>query len=136
MKNGALALAGHKRGQKDSTATPTWLYKELDDEFHFDCDPCPLNATPLFDGLSIEWGRCNYVNPPYSNKTPWIRKALIEMSKGKTSVMLLPVDTSTNWFHNLIKPNAKEIRFLRKRLVFPPNTTHAAYASMIVIFKP
>ncbi len=34
--------------------TPDALYKELDDEFHFDFDPCPHN--PTFDGLSIEWG--------------------------------------------------------------------------------
>ena len=35
-------------------ATPPELYNKLNDEFNFDFDPCPLNAT--FDGLSIEWG--------------------------------------------------------------------------------
>ena len=34
--------------------TPDDVYKKLDDEFHFDFDPCPPN--PTFDGLSIEWG--------------------------------------------------------------------------------
>lgn len=32
--------------------TPDYLYKELNDEFNFDFDPCPLNAD--FDGLSVE----------------------------------------------------------------------------------
>jgi len=25
-------------------ATPKWLYDELDKEFHFDFDPCPLGG--------------------------------------------------------------------------------------------
>jgi hypothetical protein len=134
-RKGALAFAGYKKGEKDSTATPSWLYKLLDDEFHFDFDPCPLN--PTFDGLSIEWGKVNYVNPPYSNKLPWILKALHEYCKGKTIVMLLPVDTSTDWFHEWINPYKSEpIRFLRHRLTYPPNNTPAAYPSMIVVFRP
>jgi len=36
---GALALAGYWNGAKDSTATPEWLYNQLDSEFHFDFDP-------------------------------------------------------------------------------------------------
>jgi len=43
--------------------TPKDLYDKLDAEFNFDCDPCPVN--PTFDGLNIEWGKCNFVNPPY-----------------------------------------------------------------------
>ena len=130
----ALALAGYFKGLKDSTTTPKWFYDELNSEFHFDFDPCPVN--PYFDGLTIEWGKCNYVNPPYSDKVPWITKAIQECIKGKTVVMLLPVDTSTDWFHDLVKPFAKEIRFLRRRLTFPPNKTPAAYPSMIVVFRP
>lgn len=41
--------------------TPKAFYAELDKEFHFDFDPCPVG--PTFDGLSIEWGKVNYVNP-------------------------------------------------------------------------
>ena len=32
--------------------TPTDLYEQLDQEFHFDFDPCPPN--PDFNGLEIE----------------------------------------------------------------------------------
>lgn len=39
---------------KDDWATPSELYNQLDKEFNFDFDPCPIN--PTFDGLSIEWG--------------------------------------------------------------------------------
>jgi len=38
----------------DDWATPKKLYDELNNEFNFDFDPCPLNAK--FDGLACEWG--------------------------------------------------------------------------------
>lgn len=43
----------------DNWATPKSLYDELDSEFNFDFDPCPLNTgeiTPDKNGLLIEWG--------------------------------------------------------------------------------
>ena len=41
-------------------ATPKWLYEELDKEFHFDFDPCPLNEKPDFDGLSVDFKEKTY----------------------------------------------------------------------------
>jgi hypothetical protein len=50
-------------------ATPKDFYNKLDKEFHFDFDPCPLNHDlNLWDGLKIEWGKCNFINPPYSTE--------------------------------------------------------------------
>jgi site-specific DNA-methyltransferase (adenine-specific) len=40
----------------DNYKTPSEVYNKLNDEFHFDFDPCPLNDNPEFDGLEIEWG--------------------------------------------------------------------------------
>lgn len=39
----------------DNWQTPKWLYDELNTEFDFDFDPCPLNAN--FNGLEINWGK-------------------------------------------------------------------------------
>lgn len=101
----------------DNWATPPELYNELNKEFCFDHDPCPLNGT---GGLEADWGNSNFVNPPYSRKLKeaFVRKAVEESKKGKTCVLLLPVSTSTALFHDWIKPNAKEIRFLRGRVRF------------------
>jgi hypothetical protein len=74
--------------------TPPELYKKLDDEFHFDFDPCPY-PEPEWDGLEVEWGKMNYVNPLFSQPTRWVRKALAELEKGKESVIVKPVSTST-----------------------------------------
>jgi len=126
----------------DHWKTPDWLYKELDAEFHFDFDPCPLYSD--FDGLSIDWGKCNYINPPYNrqDKPKFIQKAFDEWTKGNTCVLLIPVATSTKQFHNLILPFA-EIRFLKGRIAFEGYNTKGEYTttnkgkhdSMIVIFK-
>jgi site-specific DNA-methyltransferase (adenine-specific) len=126
----------------DDWATPDWLYKKLNDEFNFDFDPCPLNAD--FDGLSIEWGNSNFINPPYNrkDKPKFIQKAYEEYLKGKTCVMLIPSATGTKQFHEVILPNA-EIRFLKGRVSFKGYNTKGIYTeknkgkhdSMIVIFR-
>ena len=102
----------------DNWATPKEFYDQLNKEFNFDFDPCPLFAD--FDGLEIEWGKSNFINPPYSRKLKdaFVKKAIKEARKGKLCILLLPVSTSTILFHDYIQPNAEEIRFVRKRLIF------------------
>lgn len=107
----------------DNWETPRELYDELNAEFNFDFDPCPINwgeITDETDGLLIEWGNSNFVNPPYSRKLKeaFVQKAVEEMQKGKSSVLLLPVSTSTKLFHDVILPNATDIRFIRGRVKF------------------
>jgi len=126
----------------DNWATPKELYDKLNAEFKFDFDPCPLNST--FDGLVIEWGKSNYINPPYSRqlKEAFVIKAIEESKKGKICVMLLPVSTSTRLFHRYILPNAREIRFLEGRVRFLGINTKGEYVtdkapmhdSMVVVF--
>jgi phage N-6-adenine-methyltransferase len=132
----------------DNWETPKELYDELDAEFDFDFDPCPIcfgEITPDKDGLLIHWGERNFVNPPYSRKLKdaFVKKAIEESNKGKLCVMLLPVSTSTVLFHDYIQPNADEIRFVRGRIKFIGINTFgkkvknkpAMHDSMIVIFK-
>jgi hypothetical protein len=81
--------------------TPHKLYRELQSEFQFDFDPCPYPKPPGFDGLSCEWGKSNYVNPPFGSiihdgkktgPTAWARKAIGEYRKGKRVVFVYPLD--------------------------------------------
>lgn len=133
----------------DNYATPPEFYDELNKEFNFDFDPCPYNENEITsetDGLLKDWGRSNFVNPPYSLKLKeaFILKALEEQKKGKQSVFLIPVSTSTKLFHDHIKPNAKEIRFVKGRIKFGKrdiegnfiaNKQNGTKDSMIVIFE-
>jgi hypothetical protein len=86
--------------------TPQELYNQLDAEFHFDFDPCPYPRPDGFDGLACEWGKSNYVNPPFGaveytdekgrirkrGATAWARKAIEEYKKGKLVVLVYPID--------------------------------------------
>lgn len=44
----------HRNPMHDNWETPKKLYNQLDNEFHFDFDPCPLNYT--IDTLSLSHG--------------------------------------------------------------------------------
>lgn len=123
----------HYSSIKETWKTPKVFYEKLDEEFDFDFDPCP--SDPQFDGLSIEWGNSNFVNPPYGNVIgKWLEKAVDEQSKGKTSVFLIPSRTDTRWWHNYVM-NADEIRFIKGRLRFEGATDNAPFPSVVVIFK-
>lgn len=128
----------------DNWETPKEIYDQLSNEFGgFDFDPCPINCTE-FDGLQVEWKKRNFINPPYSRslKEAFVKKAVDESKQGKLCVMLLPVSTSTKLFHEVIKPNAKEIRFVKGRIKFKGINTRGEmvddqspmHDSMIVVF--
>ena len=130
---------------KDDWKTPKYIYDELNKEFDFDFDPCPYQHNlSLWNGLEIEWGKRNFINPPYSRKLKesFVKKAIEQSKLNKLCVMLLPVSTSTVLFHDYILPNKKEIRFVRKRIKFSGYNTFGEYVenksgmhdSMIVIF--
>lgn len=131
----------------DNWETPPELYNKLNAEFNFDFDPCPLMIGEIpwdEDGLLNDWGKRNFVNPPYSRslKEAFVQKAISESKKGKLCVMLLPVSTSTKLFHDYVLPNAKDIRFLRGRVKFigintkgeKVTTKAGMHDSMIVVF--
>jgi len=56
----------------------------------------------------MDWGKSNYVNPPFVGPTKWARKAITEFHKGKKIVMMFPID---KWIHRMIEAGA-EIRNL------------------------
>ena len=116
----------------DNWATPPKFYEELDKKYNFIFDPCPLNHDiSLWNGLEIEWRLCNFINPPYERKLKeaFVSKAIQESKKGKICVMLLPVSTSTELFHDLIKPSARAIEFVRRRIPFIGINTKGEYVN-------
>lgn len=118
-------------------ATPRGLFMALDDEFHFDFDPCSLyvpNAL-VVDGLTSDWGGATFCNPPYGRHIgTWIRKAFEQASLGKTVVLLIPSRTDTKWWHDYVL-KASEIRFIRGRLYFNDGPGRAPFPSAVVVFK-
>lgn len=118
--------------KSDDWSTPEELYADLNAKYHFNDDPCPLGGIALQDGLSREWGTSVFMNPPYSNPTPWVKKAYEESLRGKLVVGLLRCDTSTKWFHNWVWHKA-ELVFVKNRLHFSERGP-APFASLIAIW--
>lgn len=111
--------------QRDLWRTPPALFACLNAEFCFQLDAAAAahNAlcrkfitaeqntleTPWADYLSIP----GYVwlNPPYSDITPFVKKAAAESTNQIGTVMLVPADTSVGWFREAIE-TASEVRFI------------------------
>lgn len=141
--------------QRDLWRTPPALFASLDAEFCFQLDAAaaPHNAlcrkfitveqntleTPWADYLSIP----GYVwlNPPYSDITPFVKKAAAESANQIGTVMLVPADTSVGWFREAIQ-TASEVRFITAgRLAFINPVTGKPVSgnnkgSMLIIWRP
>ena len=141
--------------QRDLWRTPPALFASLDAEFCFQLDAAaaPHNAlcrkfitaeqntleTPWADYLSIP----GYVwlNPPYSDITPFVKKAAAESANQIGTVMLVPADTSVGWFREAIE-TASEVRFITAgRLAFINPVTGKPVSgnnkgSMLIIWRP
>ena len=117
----------------DRWATPLHVYDALDVEFSFNHDPCPLDGTgdgllPLFN----EWhGKRVFCNPPYGPGIgDWLKRGL----EADVAVFLIPARTDTRWFHEIVMPYAKDIRFVKGRIKFGNSKHNAPFPSMVVVF--
>ena len=126
-------------------ATPMDFFKKLDQEFHFNLDPCSTDEnhkcdkyyTIKDDGLQKNWGGYRvFCNPPYGKEIgKWVEKCYREGTKDNTLVvMLIPARTDTKYFHDYILHRA-EIRFVSGRLKFGDGKQGAPFPSMLVIFR-
>lgn len=133
--------------------TPPWLFERLHAEFRFDVDVAAQahNAkldrffSPETNGLDQPWRglRC-FCNPPYlgGRKIHWVGKAVEETTQGgcPLAVLVLPADTETFWWHDVLMPNAAEIRFIRGRVHFllggkRPPSSRPVFNSAVVVFR-
>lgn len=125
---------------KQDWKTPKSLYNKLKEEFDFDFDPCPPQHK--VNGLEIEWGFKNFINPPFKDVSKWVKKAYEESCKEKQCVLLVASRTDTRWFHDYVLPYAKEIRFIKGRIKFEKVGSNlpekkwqpAPFPSVIIIF--
>lgn len=122
----------HFSSLTDHWSTPSSIYYELNKEFDFTDDPCPLYGVE--DGLIRMWGKVTFVNPPYSEISKWMKKACEEFNCGQTVVMLVPSRTDTKWWHNYAM-KATEIRFIKGRLKFGNAKNSAPFPSCVLIFR-
>ncbi|MEH8029355.1 DNA N-6-adenine-methyltransferase [Gallibacterium anatis] len=114
---------------KDCYRTPKYVFNWLNSRFKFDIDGCATEENNLsyhyigkdgivedfltFDPLDLiaelEFSNFTiFVNPPYSNPLPFVKRAAELKKWGFLVVMLLPADKSTKWYQ-VIQQNATEV---------------------------
>lgn len=116
--------------QSDDWATPIEIYNHYMNLNFF--DPCPYQST--FDGLQIDWNpnRNIYINPPYSNISAFVDKALEYHKKNNSEVVLLiPSRTDTRYFHKLLSYGI-DIQFVKGRLKFNDSKNAAPFPSVFI----
>lgn len=125
-------LSSHKSWEHP---TPRYFYDLLHAEFAFDFDPCPLGGDK--DGRSTlfcSWaGKRVFCNPPYGGEIP---KFLARAHEAEVAVFLVPARTDTRWFHEIVLPTAREIRFIRGRLrSHKDDKTRWPFPVMVLVFE-
>jgi len=141
----------------DNWPTPQDFYDRLNDEFNFELDVCSSRANhkaPFYfaldhedaarrDGLEADWSDGGatgavWMNPPYGKTIrAWMAKAFeTAHSTGRTVVCLVPVRSSSLWWHDLVLDTGAEVRYVKGRLTFGDATNTAAFGSAVVIYRP
>ncbi len=70
------------------------------------------------DALTVQWTEDFFMNPPYSEITPWMKKAYEEHKKHNvTALILVFAKTDVNWWHKYVE-NKAEVHFQRGRIRF------------------
>ena len=125
------------RSSTDSVRTPPELLRQIRKEFGKFYDPAPFN--PRFDpskhrdGLTTDWKKINFVNPPYSSVGPWVKKAHLEWKKNKTIILLIKLENLGRKYSTLLK--GAEIRIFTEALTFPGYERKAAFTNVLVIMR-
>lgn len=102
--------------ERDTWRTPKYIFdyaQKIIGNIDFDtaCDYENSLANPIFyesdirDALACEWKGICWCNPPYSNISPWIEKAIISNA---ITVMLIPSPNGESYYGKLIE-NSHEI---------------------------
>lgn len=120
--------------------TPDELFQRWHERFKFTVDAAArAHNTRLeeffTDGLAADWrGHNVWCNPPYGRGEleKWTKKAAER--RAEIAVLLLPVDTSTQWFHRWVYPYAR-LEFLEKRIRFKGATGSPKFGSMLAIYE-
>lgn len=124
---------------RDCWRTPPALFDLLDARFKFTVDAACTSENALcserlavdlgHDAFLEDWGPVGssvWCNPPYSCLRPWLDRAALQAMAGRTVVALIPCDTSTRYWSEVVATLAWRVIFLvgRVRFVRPDGTDH------------
>mgnify|MGYP002761021448 CR=1 FL=1 len=119
-----------QKSKKDVWQTPPEVYEPIADAHGgIDTDPCAgrgteiaeRNIRPPENGLAQPWVGVVFMNPPFSNKTEWLEKAVEESQRQAVDVVYVLTPDSTDvasWWHEYIAAHAPVTWFATSRVNF------------------
>jgi phage N-6-adenine-methyltransferase len=132
----------------DSLETPRPLIDAIEQKlgFKFDLDAASTEqnkicALRLNDGLTDVWSGHVWCNPPYSrgNINKWVKRALNHANArwwNTTITLLLPANTSADWFKRCVDHKSVSFLFINKRVKFlmdgKPTRFPASFSSVAI----
>jgi len=148
-----MTLDIYEGGRAIDWATPRAFMEFLDERFGFeptlDAAATARNAKasrfygPMQDGLKHPWNGHVWLNPPYGRDLPsWLEKCASEIKNNdecRSIYCLIPARTDTQWFHDIIMPNAYLVYLIKGRINFKHHTAikgkNAPFPSMLVVWR-
>ena len=118
--SGVPELASNE-ADPDTWLTPRFILEHLG---RFDLDPCaavsnpqwcaPFFRTKIEDGLNYEWCGRVFMNPPFSNTTPWIIKHALHGN----GISLVPASVESRVWREIVWKRAQAILLMHGRTRF------------------
>jgi len=104
------------------------------------CEPTPIadnRYTPEDDGLTSPWYGNVWLNPPFSEKTPWFKRLVNQYQNGDVdrAVALSTVDPSAQWFHDWFS-RADVICYHKERDLYLGHGDSPSFSTMIGVWNP
>ncbi len=94
------------------------------------------------NGLTSPWFGVVWCNPPYGREiSQWVEKAAKEIQRAEVESiwMLVPARTDTQWFHEIVIPNAYLVYLIKGRINFNHKTSikgaNAPFPSMLILYR-
>lgn len=138
---------------RDLWQTPGFVFDYYDSRFEFDVDLAASESNALtgkfYTSEDSAFDETNFgkhcgafwCNPPYSDILPWVGLCIkASQQSGRTSVLLIPADTSVKWFKKAYE-NCTECHFISGRLAFINSETQKPVSgnnkgSVVFVFDP
>lgn len=122
--------AQQSKSKKDDWKTPERVLRGVQMD-GIDLDPCPGDETDIgevnyyqrdgFDGLNDPWKGIVYCNPPFSEDTDWLEKAVEESQRDQVVrvyfVTADKTDVGESW-HQFVAPHAQFTCFFKYRIKY------------------
>jgi phage N-6-adenine-methyltransferase len=120
--------------KKDVWQTPDWLIDGIQQHVTIDLDPCAGANTHIGetnyrledgdDGLSQPWFGTVFCNPPFTQKTDWLDKAVTAIDNTELILFVTPDSTDVqSWWHGSIVPHARYVWFSKGRVSYVDPTS-------------